>query len=428
MSTVFALILTTISFSIIKFVKNKKVSFSLISLIALTLGLISGIVLKNEENVFSLIGQTYISLIKMLVLPLIITSIITSINKFSNTDDLKRIAIKAISILMLTTAIATFIGLLVGNILNIGAGYNFINVPEFKAREIPKFTQVFLDMIPKNPVNEMANGKIIPVIIFSILIAISLAIEGEKNMDSIKIVREFFIQLNRVISRLTKIVISLTPYGVYGLIASISTQYGIATLLPLIRFIIAVYVACLLQIAIVHTGIVAFVAKVNPLKFFKKIYPAQVVAFSTQSSFGTLPVTIKSLTEGVGISEKIANFVAPIGATAGMNACGGIYPALVAIFVANMFNKDLSINHYLILIATTTLSSIGIAGVPGTASLAATVVLASLGLPIEGLAMLLGVDVIVDMARTMTNVTGASVSALVVASSEKEIDLNILNS
>ncbi|CCC58104.1 sodium:dicarboxylate symporter family [Caloramator australicus RC3] len=329
---------------------------------------------------------------------------------------------------MLTTAIATFIGLLVGNILNIGAGYNFINVPEFKAREIPKFTQVFLDMIPKNPVNEMANGKIIPVIIFSILIAISLAIEGEKNMDSIKIVREFFIQLNRVISRLTKIVISLTPYGVYGLIASISTQYGIATLLPLIRFIIAVYVACLLQIAIVHTGIVAFVAKVNPLKFFKKIYPAQVVAFSTQSSFGTLPVTIKSLTEGVGISEKIANFVAPIGATAGMNACGGIYPALVAIFVANMFNKDLSINHYLILIATTTLSSIGIAGVPGTASLAATVVLASLGLPIEGLAMLLGVDVIVDMARTMTNVTGASVSALVVASSEKEIDLNILNS
>ncbi|WP_083852772.1 dicarboxylate/amino acid:cation symporter [Caloramator australicus] len=394
----------------------------------MTLGLISGIVLKNEENVFSLIGQTYISLIKMLVLPLIITSIITSINKFSNTDDLKRIAIKAISILMLTTAIATFIGLLVGNILNIGAGYNFINVPEFKAREIPKFTQVFLDMIPKNPVNEMANGKIIPVIIFSILIAISLAIEGEKNMDSIKIVREFFIQLNRVISRLTKIVISLTPYGVYGLIASISTQYGIATLLPLIRFIIAVYVACLLQIAIVHTGIVAFVAKVNPLKFFKKIYPAQVVAFSTQSSFGTLPVTIKSLTEGVGISEKIANFVAPIGATAGMNACGGIYPALVAIFVANMFNKDLSINHYLILIATTTLSSIGIAGVPGTASLAATVVLASLGLPIEGLAMLLGVDVIVDMARTMTNVTGASVSALVVASSEKEIDLNILNS
>ncbi|WDU82183.1 dicarboxylate/amino acid:cation symporter [Caloramator sp. Dgby_cultured_2] len=180
MSTVFALILTTISFSIIKFIKNKKVSFSLISLIALTLGLISGIVLKNEENVFSLIGQTYISLIKMLVLPLIITSIITSINKFSNTDDLKRIAIKAISILMLTTAIATFIGLLVGNILNVGAGYNFINVPEFKAREIPKFTQVFLDMIPKNPVNEMANGKIIPVIIFSILIAISLAIEGEK--------------------------------------------------------------------------------------------------------------------------------------------------------------------------------------------------------------------------------------------------------
>ncbi|POZ89564.1 hypothetical protein AA81_13485 [Petrotoga halophila DSM 16923] len=422
MSVIFALIATAISFTIIWSIKNKKISFSKVSLVALILGLIAGSIVKNEQYVFSFIGSAYVNLIKMLVLPLVITSIIASINSLNDANELKRIGLKAIAALLSTTAIATIIGIFIGNIFNVGVNSTFIPDESFKAKEISTLTQVLLDMIPKNPVNEMANGKILPVIVFSILIGVALSFEFTKGNEKVKSVRDFFFGLNQVISRLTKMILKLTPYGIFGLIASISTEYGIASLTPLLTFILAVYIACLLQIAIVHSSLVAVFAKVNPLKFFKKIYPAQVVAFSTQSSFGTLPVTIKSLTEGVKISDKVASFVAPLGATAGMNACGGIYPALVAIFVANMFKIDLTFNHYVLLVASTTLASIGIAGVPGTASLAATVVLTTLGLPVEGLAILLGIDVIVDMGRTMTNVTGAAVSSLIVAASENEFD------
>jgi Na+/H+-dicarboxylate symporter len=160
----------------------------------------------------------------------------------------------------------------------------------------------------------------------------------------------------------------------------------------------------------------------------KKIYPAQVVAFTTRSSYGTLPVTIKSLTDRVKISDKVASFVAPMGATMGMNACGGLYPVMAAVFVANVFGYNLTFANYLVLILLTTVASIGTAGVPGTASIMTTVVLAGMGLPIEGIAMLLGIDTIVDMARTATNVTGASVTALLVANSEGEFDRKGFNS
>lgn len=158
----------------------------------------------------------------------------------------------------------------------------------------------------------------------------------------------------------------------------------------------------------------------NPLKFFKDIFPAQVVAFTSQSSYGTLPVTIKSLVENAKVSENVASFVAPLGSTIGMNACGGLYPAIVAVFVANVFNVDLTLYHYFIIILTTVISSIGIAGVPGAATMSTTVVLATAGLPIEGMAMIMAVDAVIDMMRTLTNVTGAAVAAVVVDETEKK--------
>jgi len=217
-------------------------------------------------------------------------------------------------------------------------------------------------------------------------------------------------------------VLKTTPYGVYGLMAAVAAKYGIETLLPLGKFIAAVYIACIIQVGLVHSTLVAFVAKINPLKFFKAILPAQIVAFTTRSSYGTLPATTKSLTERVKITDRIANFVAPLGASMGMNACGGLYPVMAAMFVARVYNIPLSLNQYIILIAVTTIASFGTAGVPGTASIMSTVVLSSMGLPVEGIAMLLGVDTVIDMARTATNVTGASVTALLVANSVGEFD------
>jgi Na+/H+-dicarboxylate symporter len=311
--------------------------------------------------------------------------------------------------------------------MGVGSGIEFVKDASFKAREIPTFAKVLVDMVPTNPIAAMAEAKIIPVIVFSLFIAVAIVIEGSRKPETVKPFVDFINSFSKIMFRVTKMVIKLTPYGVLGLMASIAAENGLSTLLPLGKVIIAVYIGCLLQLVLVHGGLVAFVAKVNPVKFFKKVYPAQVVAFTTQSSYGTLPVTIKSLTNRVKISEKIASFVGPIGATIGMNACGGLYPAIVAVFVARMFNIELTMTHYIMLILATTLGSFGIAGVPGTASIAATVVLSTVGLPVEGLAMVLGVDVIIDMARTMTNVTGAMVTALLVADSEGEFDREAFN-
>ncbi|QCX33427.1 dicarboxylate/amino acid:cation symporter [Caloramator sp. E03] len=426
-SSYISLVFSIIILFFLYFLKTKKISFGIRVLIAMFLGIVIGAFFKKNALIIEPVGKIFVGLIKMIVIPLIITSIISSITSLNSTNQIKKIGLKTIMLLLFTTAIATAIGILVALPFNLGTGLKFVQDSSFKAREIPTFSKVLTDMIPSNPIAAMADGKTIPVIIFSIIISIAIIIEEDKNPIYVKPVKDFINAFAKIMFRITKIIIKLAPYGVFSLMASISAAYGLSTLIPLGKFIIAVYLACLLQIVIVHGGLVAFVVKINPLRFFKSIYPAQLVAFTTQSSYGTLPITIKSLTGRTKISEQIASFAAPIGATIGMNACGGLYPAIAAIFVANVFNIPLNINDYLLLIATTTFASIGIAGVPGTASIATTVVLSVLGLPIEGLAMLLGIDVIIDMIRTATNVTGASVTALIVANSENQFDREAFN-
>ncbi|MDO5040147.1 dicarboxylate/amino acid:cation symporter, partial [Clostridium sp.] len=230
-----------------------------------------------------------------------------------------------------------------------------------------------------------------------------------------------------IVLRITKMVLSLIPYGVFALIAVAGAKNGIDTIKSLIGVILAVYISALIQMGVVHTGLVAFIAKKNPFKFLKGIFPAQVVAFTSQSSYGTLPVTIKSLVGNLGVKEEIASFVAPLGSTIGMNGCGGLYPAIVAVFVANVFNIELTPYSYALIIITTIVSSIGIAGVPGAATMSTTVVLATLGLPIEGMAMVIAVDSVIDMIRTTTNVTGSAVAAVVVNETEKRKNKNIAN-
>lgn len=410
------------------FLKKKKVSFGNRVLIAMVLGVAIGSIFKKNALVIEPLGQIYVNLIKMLVVPLVTTAIISSITNLDDPAKLKSIGIKTIGWLVATTVIASTIGLIVSLVMDPGAGIQLAKDASFKAREIPEFAEVLVDLSPSNPVADAANAKIVPVIIFAMFVGVAIIIENAKNPEVIKPVISFINGFAQIMFRITKMVLKITPYGVYGLMAMVAAKYGLETLLPLGKFIIAVYIACIIQVALVHSSLVAFVAKVNPLKFFKAILPAQIVAFTTRSSYGTLPVTTKSLTERVKISDRVANFVAPMGASMGMNACGGLYPVMAAMFVARVFNRPLSFNQYIILIAVTTIASFGTAGVPGTASIMSTVVLSSMGLPVEGIAMLLGVDTVIDMARTATNVTGASVSALLVANSEGEFDRKAFNS
>ncbi|MBB6624373.1 dicarboxylate/amino acid:cation symporter [Clostridium gasigenes] len=416
---ILAIILSIISIYIIYKVKEKTNKFSFATLTALSLGLILGIIFKEDILFLDTVGKAYMSLIKMVVVPLVMTSLITSIVRIGDLKTLKSVGIKTFTILLGTTGVAAAIGIIVANTLKLGQGLSFAGVESFKEREIPAFSKVLIDMLPSNPIAAIVDNRIIPVVIFSLFVAVALVIQDNTNPEKAKPFKDFILSAYDIVLIITKMVLKIIPYGVFALIATAAASNGIETINSLIWVIIAVYIAAILQFIIVYTPLIAFVARKNPLKFFKGIFPAQVVAFTSQSSYGTLPVTIKSLVERTGVSQSIASLVAPIGATVGLNGCGGFYPAIVAIFVANVFNIELTIYSYILIILTTIVSSIGIAGVPGSATMSTTVVLATLGLPIEGMAMVIAVDSIIDMIRTATNVTGASVAALIVDETEK---------
>ncbi|EJT5932332.1 dicarboxylate/amino acid:cation symporter [Clostridium perfringens] len=415
-------ILATYAIYKIRKITNK---FSFATLTALTLGVVLGIIFKENILFLDTVGKAYMSLIKMIVVPLVVTSLITSIVRLENLDTLKSIGLKTFTVLLGTTGAAAFIGIIVASSLNLGQGLRFIGAENFKAREIPGFSKVLIDMLPSNPLAAIVENKIIPIVIFSMFIAIALVIEDNTNKEKAKPFKDFILSAYDIVLRITKMVLRIIPYGVFALIATAAAKNGMDTLMSLIWVILAVYIAAFLQFLFVYTPLISFVARMNPLKFFKGIFPAQVVAFTSQSSYGTLPVTIKSLVEGVGVSENIASFVAPLGSTIGLNGCGGFYPAIVAIFAANVFNIELTIYSYILIVLTAIISSIGIAGVPGSATMSTTVMLAALGLPIEALAMVIAVDSIIDMIRTATNVTGASVAALIVDQTEKRKEYKV---
>lgn len=415
-------ILATYAIYKIRKITNK---FSFATLTALTLGVVLGITFKENILFLDTVGKAYMSLIKMIVVPLVVTSLITSIVRLENLDTLKSIGLKIFTVLLGTTGAAAFIGIIVASSLKLGQGLRFIGAENFKAREIPGFSKVLIDMLPSNPLAAIVENKIIPIVIFSMFIAIALVIEDNTNKEKAKPFKDFILSAYDIVLRITKMVLRIIPYGVFALIATAAAKNGMDTLMSLIWVILAVYIAAFLQFLFVYTPLISFVARMNPLKFFKGIFPAQVVAFTSQSSYGTLPVTIKSLVEGVGVSENIASFVAPLGSTIGLNGCGGFYPAIVAIFAANVFNVELTIYSYILIVLTAIISSIGIAGVPGSATMSTTVMLAALGLPIEALAMVIAVDSIIDMIRTATNVTGASVATLVVDQTEKRKEYKV---
>lgn len=412
---------------VLYFLAVKKVGFGTRVFVAMALGIGVGAYFGADAAKVGLVGSVYVSLIKMVVIPLVVGAIITAITALSDPGQLKKIGIKTVSLFLITTGIAAVIGLLVALALDPGAGIPLTQDESFKPREVPAFDKVLLDLVPSNPINEMANGKIVPLIIFAIFIAVAITIEGQRHPERVKPFKSFIESFTQIMFRVTKLVIKLTPYGVFGLMTAMASKYGLSALLPLGKVVLAVYLACLLHMVITYGGLLAFVAKVNPLRFFKKAIPTISVAFTTRSSYATLPVNLEVITKRMKVSDKIASFVAPLGATINMNGCGGLYPAIVAVFVARVYGIDLGFTDYLILVGSAIIASIGTAGVPGPATISTTVVLTAMGLPLEGFALVLGIDAVIDMARTAVNATGTTVSALVVANSEGEFDRDAFN-
>jgi Na+/H+-dicarboxylate symporter len=361
----------------------------------------------------------------MIVIPLVFVLVVNSIISITNIAFLRKIGIKTISWFLATTGIAAIIGLTVALIINPAGSFEASTPQGFEAREIPSFFQVILDQLPNNPIQDAANGKVLPILIFGLFIAVAIVKVGAKKPEAVEPVKALFASLTEVLHQVVKFVLRFTPYGVYALIATMAARYGWETLEPLIWLIIVSYIALIIHFVFVFGGLISGVGKLNPFQFFKKAYPTIAVAFSTRSSYATLPVNLEVLTKRVGVSSRIASFVAPLGATMNFNGCGGIWPAIVAVFVSNVYGVPLSVTDYVLIVVVSVISSIGVAGVPGPASISTTVVLTALGLPLEGIALVVAVESLIDMGRTAVNATGTTVVATLIAKSENELDVGV---
>ncbi len=381
---------------------------------ALILGISVGVVFGEQATVLKPLGTLFINAIRMLVVPLVFFALINSIISLADTSKMQRLAFKTIGLFLLTAFIASLIGLSLGSLVNWGDSLQ-LTATEVRERTIPPVADVLTGIIPTNPIAALAEGKVLQIILFATLCGIALNKIGEQGEPLRKLVKAGA----EMMYEITRMVLQLTPFGVFGLMAWVVGSYGLATLLPLAKFIAVIYLACLIHMLLVYGGLVKVFGGMRLRQFFKAVLPAQLVAYSSASSYGTLPVSFNVATNELNVSKQYSSFVLPLGATINMDACGGIFPAIAAIFIAQIYGIALTPSDYLLIAGTATLASLGTAGVPGTAMVMLTVTLSVVGLPLEGIAFIAAVDRIVDMMRTATNVTGDLMVARVIGYQEQ---------
>lgn len=408
------------------FFRKKNVDFGLRTIIALIFGLGLGIVFAGHTNYVQLIGAVYTNIISAFVVPLLFFSVISSVSQLENIHKLKTIGVKSIGLLTSTTLIASTITIIFSLALGVGKDALITLPTDYEAKEVPVITQVIADLFPKNFFAQASTNTIVPVIVFSLFIGIAVVALSTKDSEGVKPFKDFVDSASKVINTVITFIIEFTPYAVLALVANAVSNNGADKLLPLLPILIVAYLLCLIQTFGVNSILIGTLAKLNPIKFFKNIWPALVIAFTTQSSVGTIPATQKCL-KNAGVSDSISSFVVPLGANVGMPGCAGIWPTLLAVFAIQGLNIEYSTGQYIILILIATLVSIGTVGVPGTSTITATAVFAAAGLPIEIIVLLTPISAIVDMARTATNVSAAAASTLIVARSENELNLEKYN-
>ncbi len=391
--------------------------------IGMIAGVIVGAIMGPDAEVLKPIGTLFINAIKMLIVPLIFCSLIVGVTSMQDSRKMGRIGAKAIILYLGTTAIAITIGLGLAAILTPGEGLNMVAQDSTTmGKDAPPLVQTLLNIIPKNPVGALAAGNILQIIVFALGLGISLTLIGEKAKPAIAV----FESLAEAMYKLTELVMKLAPYGVFGLMAWVAGKYGIDILLPLIKVIAVAYLGSLIHVLVFYTGIISFVGRLSPIRYIKALTNPAAVAFTTTSSSGTLPATLKASREELGVSKGVASFVLPLGATINMDGTA-LYQGVCALFIAQAFGIDLEMSDYVLIILTSTLASIGTAGVPGAGLIMLSLVLTTVGLPIEGLAIVAGIDRILDMARTTVNVCGDMMVTVLIAKSEGELDESIYN-
>lgn len=402
-------------FSFKRFISSLKPGFGNQCLLALIFGALFGMIAPSSYvDSLTPIGNAYLQLLKMVIVPITFFLIVTSFTQLENIAKIKALGGRTLFWFLLTAVIAATVGLLMALWINPGEGFQQDFLPG-NLRQAPPLSQIFLDMVPGNLIEQIARGKVIPVIIFAVLFAIALTLCG----DEVTVVRQFFSGVAKVLFKITRWIVRLSPIGIFVFIAEVTAHYGLTSLIPFGKFILTMYAACLVQLG-VYAVLLITICHVNPIQFVRRAWPMLLTAFTTSSSLATLPVTLETLVKRIGVSEQVASFVAPLGANAKMDGCGAIFPAVICVFTASLFQIPLDWQHCLIIVITAAIATIGTAGVPGSAVVMTILVLTSIGFPLAGLAMVIGIDKIIDMMRTMVNVAGSAVCATIVASTTGE--------
>ncbi len=392
-------------------------------LLGMIAGLAAGALMGEGALIFKPLGSLFVNAIKMLIVPLVFCSLIVGITSMEDSRKMGRIGLKSLIIYLSTTAVAISIGLALGHFLAPGEGMNLIANTDQAAKEAPTLVQTIIGLIPSNPVEALASGNILQIIVFAVALGLSLNMIGEKGKPAVAL----FESLSEAMYKLTGIIMGFAPIGVFGLMAWVAGSYGLDVLMPLIKVVAAVYLGCALHIYGFYSFMLSAFGRLNPMKFFRGIRSAQSIAFTTSSSAGSLPASLSSAQNNLGVSKGISSFVLPLGATINMDGTA-LYQGVTALFVAQAFGIDLAMSDYMTIIITATLASVGTAGVPGAGLIMLSLVLTTVGLPMEGVALIAGIDRVLDMARTMVNVSGDLMVTTVVGRSENEIDLDTYNS
>jgi len=377
-------------------------------------------------------GVIFVNLLKLIAVPLVFASLVKGVASLSDISRLSRIGAKTIAFYLISTVVSVAIGLVLVNVIKPGSDFDKSSIDltnkntsekiidaETVSREGP--LQFVVDIVPTNIINASANNSnMLQVIFFAILFGISMVMLPDKNT---KFVKGFFDGINDIILKIVDLIMLISPYGVFALLASLVVDFGASSSLfiALAKYSITVIFGLLLMILVIYPSIIKSLTKISYFNFFKALSPAQMLAFSTSSSAATLPVTMERCEEHLGVSEEISSFVLPLGATINMDGTS-LYQAVAAVFIAQAFGIDLDLNQQLTIVLTATLASIGAAAVPGAGMVMLVIVLGAINVPAEGLALIFGVDRILDMLRTVVNVTGDATVATVVASSEGKLN------
>ena len=374
------------------------------------------------DGLFHIGGQIFIASLKMLVVPLVFISLVSGTCSLSDTKKLGRLGGKSIALYLTTTAVAITVAISLALLVSPGVGYDVPTEAAFDAKQAPTLTQVIINMFPTNPINAMAEGNMLQVIVFALLFGIAMALSGEPG----KRIAKVFDDLNTVVLKLVTILMNLAPIGVFCLMAKLFTTIEMGLILGLAKYFFTVLAALFIHALINYSALLKVLTGLSPVTFLTKMKDACMFAFSTSSSSATMPVTLETATKKLGAHNSVASFTVPLGATINMDGTA-IMQGVATVFIAQVFAVDLTISDYLMVILTATLASVGTAGVPGVGLIMLAMVLNQVGLPVEGIAIIMGVDRLLDMTRTAVNVTGDCMVTCVVAKSEYEFDTHVFN-